>query len=105
MRPAYELTAPALEDLREIWNYIGVVNHNPAAADRLLSDIENACQRLAEKPSLGHRRKDLALDREVLFYCVREYYLVIYRIGTTPLQIARVLHGARDVARELDELE
>jgi plasmid stabilization system protein ParE len=37
----------------------------------------------------------------VLFYCVRDYYLVIYKRGTEPLQIARILHGARDVKSEL----
>jgi len=49
---------------------------------------------------LGHRRRDLTPDPEILFVCVREYYLVIYRKGTDPL-IARVLHGARDVEDEL----
>jgi plasmid stabilization system protein ParE len=96
----YELTAEAIDDLREIWNFIGIQNHNPQAADALWEDIEQACVQLAAKPSLGHRREDLIPDPEVLFYCVREFYLVIYRKGTAPLQIARILHGARDIADE-----
>jgi plasmid stabilization system protein ParE len=97
------LSAEALNDLREIWRYIAVENHNPIAADELWLDIENACAQLAQKPSLGHRRKDLTPDPEVMFYCVRDFYLVIYRKGSAPLQIARVLHGARDVADELGD--
>jgi toxin ParE1/3/4 len=99
----YVLTAEAIDDLREIWHFIGVENQNPVAADDLWADIESACAQLARKPSLGHRRNDLTPDPEVLFYCVRDFYLVIYRKGTDPLQIARILHGARDVAAELEE--
>ena len=101
MSARHELTAEAINDLREIWSYIAIENHNPPAADALWADIEDACARLAERPSLGHRRKDLTPNPEVLFYCVRDFYLVIYRKGTDPLQIARVLHGAQDVASEL----
>lgn len=103
MSARYVLTPEAIEDLRGIWNFIGVVNQNPTAADALWADIESACAQLARKPALGHRRRDLTQDAEVLFYCVRDLYLVIYRKDTEPLQIARVLHGARDVAAELEE--
>jgi plasmid stabilization system protein ParE len=98
---SYELSPVARADLQEIWYYIGVKNLNPAAADRLWQDIEEACEELAQTPSLGHVRRDLTRDRDVLFYCVRDYYLVIYKRGTEPLQIARILHGARDVKSEL----
>ena len=101
MSSRYEFSEEAVFDLREIWSYIAIDNHNPAAADALWNDIEKACEQLAKMPSLGHQRKDLTPDAEVLFYCVRDYYLVIYRRGTKPLQIARVLHGARDVEDEL----
>ena len=97
----YELTPEARADMRDIWNYIAVKNFNPAAADRLWQDIEDACAELAQNPSLGHARRDLTLDRKVLFYRVRDHYLVIYQKDTDPLQIARVLHGARDVKSEL----
>ncbi len=103
MKARYELTPEAVNDLQDIWYYIAIENQNPAAADALWADIEDACAQLARKPSLGHRRKDLTPDSEVLFYCVRDFYLVIYRRGTDPLQIARVLHGARDVAGDLEE--
>ena len=31
------------------------------------------------------------------------WYLIVYEIGTEPLRIVRILHGARDVAYELAE--
>ncbi|MEZ0254697.1 MAG: type II toxin-antitoxin system RelE/ParE family toxin [Chthoniobacter sp.] len=103
MSARYVLTAEAIDGLREIWAFIGIESQNPSAADALWADMERACAQLARKPSLGHRRKDLTPDPEVMFYCVRDFYLVIYRKGTDPLQIARILHGARDVAAELEE--
>jgi toxin ParE1/3/4 len=93
----------AKADLVEIADYIG--RANPSAARQLVTDIRKACEDIARLPSLGHRRADLVADPEVLFYCVRTYYLVIYREGSQPLEIARVLHGARDVAREFGEGE
>lgn len=55
-------------------------------------------QRIAGTPGLGHLREDLA-DEPLRFYPVWSY-LVIYRL-TDPIQVVRVLHGARDVAGEL----
>ena len=98
---SFELSPLARADLHDIWEYIAVKNFNPSAASRLWQDIEDACEMLGQKPSLGHARRDLTRDPTVLFYCVREYYLVIYKKGTEPLQIARILHGARDVKSEL----
>jgi len=99
----FELTAKAVEDLREIWSFIALENCNPSAADRLWSDIEEACGRLAAMPTLGHARSELITDPEIRFYCVRNYYLVIYLKNTAPLQIVRVLQGARDVEAELGD--
>jgi plasmid stabilization system protein ParE len=55
---------------------------------------------LANNPGLGHRRPDLT-DEQVYFWTVRKSYLVIYVPGTKPLEIVRILHGARDVSSEL----
>jgi toxin ParE1/3/4 len=97
----FELSRAARLDLFEIADYIAA--DNPVAAQKLIDEIEKACERLAAMPTVGHRRKDLTPDPDVRFYCVRDYYLVIYRKGTKPLQIARVLHSARDIEEELRE--
>jgi len=97
----YQFSPEAEADLVEIITYIAA--DNPAAARTLVGDIRNACAKLAAMPTLGHRRHDLTSDPEVLFFCVRSHYLVIYRKNSDPLQIARVLHGARDISAELEK--
>ena len=58
-------------------------------------------QLLAGNPDIGHLRRDLTLQ-DVRFWSVFSY-LVIYRPGTQPLEIVRVLHGKRDVRRLLEK--
>lgn len=59
-------------------------------------------RRLAEMPGLGHMREDLvAIDQALRFWPVYSY-LIVYRAETDPLEVVRVLHGARDVRRILD---
>jgi antitoxin ParD1/3/4/toxin ParE1/3/4 len=77
----FRFSPEAREDLWEIWHYVAIENDNVPAADRLWADIEKACAALARLPTLGHTRKDLTSDADVLFYCVREYYLILYRKG------------------------
>jgi antitoxin ParD1/3/4/toxin ParE1/3/4 len=54
---------------------------------------------LAQHPLLGHLREDLA-DEPLRFWPVYSY-LIIYRAEKRPIQVVRVLHGARDVKRLL----
>jgi plasmid stabilization system protein ParE len=93
----FVLTPLAEQDLNEIWEYIG--SDSVETANRVLGKIEAAIYKLTENPGLGHLREDLA-DRRHQFYLVYSY-LIIYRLGTDPLQIIRVLHAARDVQTHL----
>ncbi len=97
---AFVLSDEARSDLFEVWAY--VAGDNSPAADQIESDILNACALLARQPGIGHRRRDLSADERVRFHTVRVWYLIVYEIGTDPLSIVRILHGARDVARELE---
>ncbi len=94
----FVLTPLAEQDLNEIWEYIG--DDSVEAANRVLSKIEAAIYRLTEHPGLGHLREDLA-DSRHRFYLVYSY-LIVFRPGTDPLQVIRVLHAARDVQTILD---
>ncbi len=94
------LAAAARADLREISDYIRL--DSPAAAQRVRQELRAAMQRLAGMPGLGHMREDLAaIDPALRFFSVYSY-LIIYRTETDPLEVVRVLHGARDVRRILD---
>ena len=97
---AFVLSDEARSDLFEVWAF--VARDNPSAADKLEHDIMQGCALLARRPDIGHRRRDLCADEQVRFHTVRVWYLIVYEIGTDPLSIVRILHGARDVARELE---
>jgi len=51
--------------------------------------------KLAQNPGMGHWREELT-DKRHRFLMVYSY-LIVYRYETTPLQIVRVLHAARDI--------
>lgn len=90
-------THAAQGDLESIWSFIAQMN--PTAADAIEEEIRSETLRLAELPSLGHRRRDLT-THDLKFHTVRKNYLIVYRDGDT-IEIVRILHGARDVMREL----
>ncbi|MBC7835035.1 MAG: type II toxin-antitoxin system RelE/ParE family toxin [Phycisphaerales bacterium] len=99
MRQPYELTPAAEADLREHNQYL--LERSLIAADRFLVEFDEACRMLARFPGVGHSRTDLT-RAQVRFYRVQSH-LIVYRPRTRPLQIVRVLHGARDALSELEE--
>lgn len=96
----FVLTPAARADLLDIFDYIA--QDNPDAARRVISEIRAAMRKLAERPEMGHFRRDLATE-PLRFWPVYSY-LIIYRPEARPLQVVRVLHGARDVRQILEEL-
>ena len=95
----FVLTEEAQFDLFEIWAFIA--SDPLEAADKLEVDLMEACARLAIHPEIGHRRKDLSANPGIRFHPVRTWYLIVYEFGTRPLNIIRILHGARDAKRQL----
>ncbi len=92
----FRLTPLAENDLFDIWRYIA--RDNLRAANQVEDAIYEACVFLAEAPLRGHRRKDLT-NLPLRFWTVQPYrnYLIVYDPATSPLQIIRILHGARDI--------
>lgn len=89
-------SAAARDDLLEIWEYIA--RDNLEAADRVEREIENAILKLAKNPEMGHRRPDLS-SRPIRFWSVHSY-LIVY-VPARPIEVARILHGYRDIAELL----
>lgn len=91
----YQFTPQALDDLFEIWSYIA--QDNATAADRVEDAIHQACELVAKAPLAGTVRKDLTA-LPVRFWVVPPFpnYFLVYDPATNPLQIIRVLHGARN---------
>lgn len=89
----YVLTAAARADLYEIAEFIR--QDSPEASRRVVESLREAMSRLARMPEIGHFREDLA-PASLRFWPVYSY-LIIYRPESRPLQVIRILHGARDV--------
>ena len=89
----FRLSPEAANDIEEIWRFIA--GNNIDAAQRVRLELLNACRKLARNPGLGHQRRDLT-SRSVRFWPVYSY-VIIYREDSKPLEIVRVVHGARDV--------
>lgn len=90
------IRSPAAKaDAAEIWAYIA--EDNPPAADRLLDRLNNIFHILAVQPNLGK-------TVEELYPGLRLFpigsYLVFYRPVDDGIEIARLLHGARDITAE-----
>ncbi|HEX3093237.1 MAG TPA: type II toxin-antitoxin system RelE/ParE family toxin [Candidatus Angelobacter sp.] len=94
---AYQFTSLAIEDLFEIWSYIA--RDNPEAANAVEEAIYRACALLANAPLAGRIRPDLT-HLPLRFWFVQPYrnYVIVYDPSTKPLQIIRVLHGARNIS-------
>ena len=91
----YILAPQANVDLEEVLLYVAVESR-PLAADRLESEFHALMQRLAEAPEIGHARTDLASG--TLRFIALHKYMIVYLPDSRPVEIARVFHGARDIA-------
>jgi plasmid stabilization system protein ParE len=100
MAARYVLSRDAAQDLFDIWRYIK--DHNSVhVAEEVELEIRRVIAFLAGSPHAGHVRKDLT-DKQVRFFPVHSY-LIVYRADTQPLQVASIIHGARDVPQMLKD--
>lgn len=82
----------SLRDLLEISDYIA--KDNPVAAAKTLDRLEEACRQLAATPTIGFPHEEI--PEELLVWPVGSY-VIIFRIETDGIGIARIVHGARDL--------
>ena len=87
----FRVSPAARTDLDEIWFYIA--QDNADAADKFIHAIVSRFPKLAAMPQLGRRREELS-PRLRSFPVGR--YVLFYRQVESGIEIARVLHGARD---------
>jgi toxin ParE1/3/4 len=96
----FALAPAAILDLDEIYEY--VASDSPAAADGVIDGIEAACQLVADHPHVGRHREEI--EDRVMSFPVGSY-LIFYRIDDNgSVEIARVLHGRRDVGSSFRDL-
>ena len=82
-------TRAARRDLVAIRSHIG--SDNPAAAVRVAAALLAACERLDLMPERG--RSGLVPGTREL--TVVPPYVIVYRVGTSAVEILRIRHGAQ----------
>ncbi len=88
----FRLSVRARQDLEEIADYLG--DRNPLAALKVLEAILDQLTALARQPLLGELRDDLPGHPRSL--CSGSY-LILYQPAGDGVDVARVVHAARDV--------
>ena len=88
----YRLAPLALQDLKDISDYIG--ERNPAAAVKQLQRFLESFTMLAKAPLLGEKRDDLPSQPRV--FCVGNY-VIVYDPLPAGIQVARIAHAAQDI--------
>jgi toxin ParE1/3/4 len=91
----YTIAPLAQNDLDEIWLYISC--DSLEAADRLIETFLHKFLLLASQPLLGESREDLQAG-------LRSFslgnYVVLYRPSPNGIEVARVIHAARDIGAQ-----
>ncbi len=102
MRRRVLLAEEAERDIEDIYRYIA--HHDSVGnADRVLTALEDACQRLADMPERGNIPKELA-SLGIADYREAHYkpYRVIYRILGSDVVVYCVVDGRRDMQSFLE---
>jgi toxin ParE1/3/4 len=97
---SFVLAPAAKSDVAEVWSYYACEIGDADLADRMREEVFAGIRKVARSPGIGHLRHDLS-DEPLRFWRVRNL-LIIYRPENMPLEVVRVLHGARDVQAILD---
>ncbi len=90
--PRVVISPTANSDLTNVWLYVAA--HSPANADSLVDRFDRIFRVLAEHPYMGRGRDELAAN---LHSFPVGNYIVFYRPLGDGIEIARILHGARDI--------
>lgn len=84
-------------DLDGIYDYIGIENQSPAAADEFIDAIRRACEPYARQPLMGEPRTELGPD--IRSFTHTRNYIVIYRALDDGIDVLRIIQTARDWQR------
>jgi len=82
-------TRVALQDLRHLYEYIA--EDNPSAANRMVTRIQDATQRLKNHPQMG-RPGRVQGTRELVI--AGSPYIVVYILADSEIQIVAIIHSA-----------
>ena len=96
------LSEAARLDRREITAYT-VERFGIQQARRLRDRFQTTLNTLAESPLMGRAAQDLDPPRHTFrYYFVMKSFIIVYEQTEDGIRVARLLHGARNLAAELD---
>ena len=92
----------AWNDLKELGAFIA--KDNPAAATEVVRQLRLSCEQLSRMPQLGRIIRKIKTIQELRMWLSPAFrnYLIFYRELPDGVEIVRVLHGARDINRILE---
>lgn len=86
----------AREELDAIWDYIGIENENPDAADRLIETFFEQFMLLTKQPQMGERCHEFAHLVPNLRQFPSGRYIIYYVPSKDAVHIGHIAHGAMD---------
>ena len=90
----FRLSNQAKADVHAIWDYIGITNGNPTAAQDQVESLYEKFKLLATQPMMGQLREDLRCGLRAF---VAGSYVILYFPMPDGIEVAGVVHGAQDV--------
>jgi len=99
--PKVRIRPEATEDLEKIVAYLDTQSED--AGDRFLARFFEAAEMLGTMPRMGAVRRARGRLKGLRSWPLSKFdkYLVFYLPVDTGIEVVRVLHGARDIDREL----
>ncbi len=91
----FRIDPQARADLDGVYEYVAKANR--PAARRLIERFQEALRLLATQPMMGQARPELAAN--LRSFTVGSY-VIYFRPVRDGIQVARVIHGARDTTSE-----
>ena len=96
------LSEAARDDRREITAFT-VERFGIGRARRLRDQFQTTLNNLAESPLIGHTNEELdPPGRSFRYFVVMKRFIIVYEPTDDGIRVARLLHGARSLAAELD---
>lgn len=96
-----KISPMALQDLKDIREYISVKLCNPTAAERTVRKIISSYSQLTDSPFIGSSLNTKINIATPYRYLVSGNYLVFYKINDDFIEIIRIIYGRRDYIKIL----
>ena len=99
MNYSLDITESFENDVGSVIDYISHKLYNPAAAERLLKNAENAISKIAENPYIYPLYHDEIVSEKSYHYAVISEYIIFYLIDETNkiIHISRFLYGGQNI--------